>query len=100
MSTSIDGAASRMESNGTRLWPPASTFAPGSPTRAATASVSGQGRQIGEGCWLHDFLLSASVLVVAVIVRLHVVLGVGTRAADRDHGPVVAVARGDQRARW
>ena len=44
MSTSRDGAASRIESSGTRLCPPASTFAPGSPDSAAMASSSDPGR--------------------------------------------------------
>jgi len=36
--------ASRIDSNGTRLCPPARTFAPGSPTSAARASSSDPGR--------------------------------------------------------
>ena len=39
MSTSSDGAASRIDSSGTRLCPPASTLAPGSPARASSASL-------------------------------------------------------------
>ncbi len=44
MSTSRDGAASRIDSSGTRLCPPASTLAPGSPASAARASSSDPGR--------------------------------------------------------
>ena len=39
MSTRYAGAASRMFSSGSRLWPPASTL-PSSPTRASSASAS------------------------------------------------------------
>ena len=45
MSTSVAGDASRIESSGTRLWPPASTFAPGSPARATSASWRVPGRR-------------------------------------------------------
>ncbi len=45
MSTSRLGAASRMDSSGTRLCPPASTLASGSSARAAAASASDPGRR-------------------------------------------------------
>ncbi len=45
MSTSAAGAASRIESSGTRLWPPASTFASGSPARVSSASARDPGRR-------------------------------------------------------
>jgi hypothetical protein len=44
MSTSVDGAASRIESSGTSDCPPASTFAPESAASALTASSSEAGR--------------------------------------------------------
>lgn len=43
MSTTRDGAASRMESNGTRLCPPANTFESGAAS-AATAPARSVGR--------------------------------------------------------
>ena len=45
MSMSSDGAASLIDSNGTRLWPPASTLAFASPASAASASASDCGRR-------------------------------------------------------
>ena len=49
MSTSTVGAASRIDSSGTRLCPPASTFASGCAARASTASATEAGRTYSNG---------------------------------------------------
>ena len=60
MSTSVDGAASRMFSSGTRLCPPASTFAPGSAARASSACWRPCGRTKANGAGFnHSWLGSA-----------------------------------------
>src|SRR5690242_17802588 len=99
-STSSEGAASRIESSGTRLWPPASTLAPGSPARAATASVSDPGRRYANGAGFTVPSMRVQSLGALravprrlVVVRGRVVLHVCPRLADGDDGALV-VARG------
>ena len=59
MSTRTDGAASRMESSGSRLCPPASTFASGCAARASRASATEAGRTYSNGAGFTRSFLQA-----------------------------------------
>ena len=59
MSTSVAGAASRIDSRGTRLCPPASTFAPDPPARASSACWRPCGRTNANGAgFTHSWSVS------------------------------------------
>src|SRR4051795_10290670 len=97
MSTSVEGAASRMFSSGTRLWPPASTLAPSSAARASSACWRPCGRTNANGAGFTSLLVGLGSMARMVggggRERLRLV---GVRAADDDHRAAVVLVVTDE----